>query len=472
MRVSAAPCSQTGDASVGPPREVTIMTRDAPEPRGLPRSPFLAERAAATLERYLHVEAISGAVLLLAAAAALIWANSPFAPSYAALWHTPLSVALGPFSFSRSLHFWINDGLMTVFFLVIGMEIRREVHEGALSSLRQATLPLVAAIGGVVVPALVFMAMNTMPVQRSGWAVPTATDIAFAVGVLAILGKGIPGNVRIILLALAIVDDVIAVLVIALFYSGGLSLAGLLIAAFGVLGVAGFQRAGIGSAWAYVLPGAVVWTGLLMSGAHPTLAGVVLGLLTPVRPLWRQDAPERVVSRIARDLNSREIDRTRDARALSGPLRQLGLATREILPPAVRVQMALHPWVAYGVMPLFALANAGVAIEAGALSTDAALQVMAGVALALAIGKPVGVVGAVWCAVRAGWCCLPPGVNWKGVVLLGLLAGVGFTMSIFIAMLAYDGQVLLDAARLGVLLGSSLAAILGLAWGAWYVRRR
>ena len=216
--------------------------------RDIPRTQLLAQRAFATLERFLHVEAIGGAILLLAAAGALIWANSPLAPSYHALWHTPLSVGLGGFVFSQSLHFWINDALMTVFFLVVGMEIRREIHEGALSGLRQAGLPLAAALGGVAVPALIYAALNADPASRAGWAVPTATDIAFAVGVLALLGRSIPANVRVFLLALAIIDDIAAVLIIAFFYSGGLQAMGFVVAAAGVLLVLLFNRMGIAAA--------------------------------------------------------------------------------------------------------------------------------------------------------------------------------------------------------------------------------
>jgi len=448
------------------------MMRHSAEDTIQTRSQSLAERATATLDRFLHIEALSGGVLVSAALVALIWANSSLASSYEALWHLPLSMALGTSGTSRSLHFWINDGLMTIFFLVVGIEIRREIHEGALQSLRRAGLPVAAAIGGVVVPALIFLGMNAALPQRSGWAIPTATDIAFAVGVLALLGKRIPGNVRVILLALAIIDDVIAVLIIALFYADGLALSGFMVTGAGIFLVLGFQRAGIGAAWVYVLPGAIVWWGLLVAGVHPTLAGVVLGLLTPVLSSGKAEPPERTVSRIGEDLAARELDPVRDAAELAGPVRQLGLATREILPPAVRVQMALHPWVAYGVMPLFALANAGVALQAGALNlTSAAFSVTAGVALALALGKPVGVFLAVGVVTRLGWCQLPEGVTWRGMLLIGLLSGVGFTMSIFIAMLAYADQALLDAAKLGVLLGSVIAATLALGWGGMYRRR-
>ncbi|WP_323028913.1 Na+/H+ antiporter NhaA [Castellaniella defragrans] len=445
--------------------------------RDIPRTQLLAQRAFATLERFLHVEAIGGAILLLAAAGALIWANSPLAPSYHALWHTPLSVGLGGFVFSQSLHFWINDALMTVFFLVVGMEIRREIHEGALSGLRQAGLPLAAALGGVAVPALIYAALNADPASRAGWAVPTATDIAFAVGVLALLGRSIPANVRVFLLALAIIDDIAAVLIIAFFYSGGLQYGGFLVAILGILMVVGLQRIGAGSALAYVIPGAVVWGGLLITGAHPTLAGVVLGLMTPVRSIPMRERPLDALSRAVGELLGRKAGAAAgagepDAADLAGPLRRLRLAQREMRPPVVRVQAALHPWVAFGIMPLFALANAGVAFGGVDLSLAGPQWVMIGVAVALVAGKAAGVIGASWLVVRLGWCRLPPGVGWGGVCLVGLLAGIGFTMSIFIAMLAFADESLLAAAKLGVLLGSLTAALLGLAWGAVLIRRR
>jgi len=447
------------------------MNRHHSAPRDLPRAQLLAERAFATLERFLHIEAVSGIVLLAAAAIALIWANSSLSHSYHALWHTPLSFGLGGYVFSQPLHFWINDALMTIFFLVVGMEIRREIHEGALSRFKQASLPLAAALGGVVVPALIYLAFNGEAVRRDGWAVPTATDIAFAVGVLALLGRSIPGNVRVFLLALAIIDDIIAVLIIAFFYSGGLDYSGFLVAGLGILMVVALQRIGIGSALVYVVPGAIVWIGLLMTGAHPTLAGVVLGLMTPVVSVRMRERPLDIVSRVAGDLAERDAE-AEHAGGLAQPLRQLRVAQREMLPPVVRVQGALHPWVAYLVMPLFALANAGVSLDGIDLSAGGSQWVMAGVAIALIAGKPLGVIGMSWLMVRLGWCALPPGVTWGGIVLIGLLAGVGFTMSIFIAMLAFASDPnFLGAAKLGVLLGSLATALLGLAWGTLYARR-
>jgi len=430
----------------------------------------LAQQALATLQRFLHVEAVSGGVLLAGAVAALIWANSPLADSYHSFWHQQVSIQFGEFALSRSLHFWINEALMTIFFLVVGMEIRRELHEGALSRFDQAVLPVVAAAGGVIVPALIYLGINGDPVHGQGWAVPTATDIAFAVGALALLGRSIPVNLRVFLLALAIIDDIIAVLIIAFVYSGGLDWSGFVVASIGLLMVLGLQRIGIGSAFAYVLPGAIVWTGFMIAGAHPTLAGVVLGLMTPVRPMPLREPPLQMISRVVGALRAGDAASTEDTRRLEMSRRKLLIAHREMLPPVVRVQTALHGWVAYGIMPLFALANAGIKLSRTDLGTSAQ-AVMLGVGLALALGKPIGVIGATWLAVKLGRCRLAPGVSWSGVCIVGLLAGIGFTMSIFIAMLAFSDETLLNAAKLGVLLGSLVAAVLGLAWGAAYVWR-
>lgn len=458
-------------ALVGPPRTFVATMHPPSHAPTLPLAQRLTERAFHTLERFLHIEAVSGIVLVVAAAIALAWANSGFASSYHALWHLPLTIGLGPHVVSQSLHFWINDGLMTVFFLVVGMEIRREIHEGALASVRLAALPLAAALGGVAVPALIFLAFNGAPLQRDGWAVPTATDIAFAVGILALLGTSIPSNVRVLLLALAVIDDLAAVMIIALFYSGGLDYLGFVVFGAGVLLTLVQQRMGIGSAWAYVLPGAVAWAGLLMTGAHPTLAGVVLGLLTPIRPRpMREPAMETVARTLARlaALSGRDQPTQAQLQQLQRELRQ---PLRELTPPVVRVQMALHPWVAFGVMPLFALANAGVSLDGIDLGAGASQEIALGVMLALVVGKPLGVVGGSWLAVRLGGCRLPDAVTWPGILLVGLLAGIGFTMSIFIANLAFTQAHLLGAAKLGVLLGSLLSAVAGLAWGVFYTRR-
>lgn len=469
--VSTALCSQTGKVLVGPPTRSTTTLSRHPSHEGLPSAQRIAERVFTALGRFLHVEAVSGIVLLVAAATALIWANSPIAQSYQDFWHAPVVAGLGSYVISQPLHFWINDGLMTVFFLVVGMEIRREIHEGALANIRLATLPLAAALGGIAVPALIYLSTNSDAALRHGWAVPTATDIAFAVGVLALLGKSIPAAVRIFLLALAIIDDVAAVLIIATFYSAGLDYSGLLIAGLGVLLVLGFQQIGIGTAYAYLIPGALLWAGLLLSGIHPTLAGVVLGLMTPVLTRRAREPAVTTVARAVDDLGRRSQTQHLDPHSLMEPLRQLREAERDILPPVVRVQMALHPWVAYGVMPLFALANAGVSLEGLHLTSDTTRSVMLGVFLALVIGKPVGIFLGSWAAVRLGWCRLPSSMTWHGVLLVGCLGGIGFTMSIFLATLAFSDASLLAAAKSGVLLASAAAGLIGLSLGRSYLMR-
>ena len=384
--------------------------------------------------RFISVEAMSGVVLLAAAAIALAWANSPWAAAYEALWHLTLNLGVAEFLPARDLHFWVNDGLMSVFFLVVGLEIRREMHDGSLSDPRVATLPIVAAVGGVVIPALLYLLFNMDREARRGWAIPTATDIAFAVGVLSLIGKAVPPALRMLLLTLAIIDDIAAILVIAFVYSSGIAVGGLLIVAAGVLGVLLLQWLGVQAALAYVLPGAVVWFGMLLAGMHPTLAGVLLGLLTPATSAF---------GRAQRDAATRRATES----------------------PVVRVEAMLHPWVAFGVMPLFALANAGVSLQGVDLRAAAPLAVGAGIVSGLVLGKPIGIVLASIAAVRLRWCALPEGVRWTHMVLIGLLGGIGFTMSIFIANLAFDDPALLAAAKFAVLVASALAATLGLLLG-------
>jgi NhaA family Na+:H+ antiporter len=390
------------------------------------RSPWLL--------RFVGVEAMSGVLLLAAALLALGWANSPWAGHYQGLWHLEAGFGLTAWLPAHDLHFWVNDGLMCIFFLVVGLEIRRELHDGALAQLRVATLPLVAALGGVLVPALLYLAIGADPAVRRGWAIPTATDIAFAVGVLSLAGRGMPPALRMLLLTLAIIDDIVAIAVIACFYSPGIALAGVAIAAAGVAGVLALQALGIQRALAYVLPGAVVWFGMLRAGLHPTLAGVLLGLMTPATARFA------LVGR-----------RAAHAPRLASPLALL--------------EARLHPWVAFGVMPLFALANAGVSLRGLNFSAGAPLAVGAGIVAGLVLGKPLGIVLATFAAVRLKLAALPAAVRWPHVVLLGLLGGIGFTMSIFIAGLAFEDPTVLAAAKFAVLLASTLAAALALLLG-------
>ncbi|MGH8304643.1 MAG: Na+/H+ antiporter NhaA [Steroidobacteraceae bacterium] len=402
--------------------------------------------------RFISVEAMSGAVLLIAVGIALAWASSPWAGAYQALWHLRAGLGVSGFLPADDLHFWVNDGLMTVFFLVVGVEIRREVHDGSLSDPKVATLPIIAAAGGVIVPALLYLLVNTDPQARRGWAIPTATDIAFALGVLSLIGHRVPPALRMLLLTLAIIDDMVAIGVIAFFYSSGIAVTGLAIVAAGVLLVLALQWFSVQPVLAYLLPGAVVWYGMLRAGIHPTLAGVLLGLLTPATAEFGRRGRGPCAQR-----------EPHEPRAMQAPV--------------LRVEAMLHPWVAFGIMPLFALANAGVALQPVAAGAGAPLTaghgIVLGIVLGLVLGKPLGIVLASLAAVALKVCALPEGVRWPHILVLGALGGIGFTMSIFMATLAFQAPGLLAAARLAVLLASGLAAVLGLALGAlpWVTAR-
>jgi NhaA family Na+:H+ antiporter len=420
-----------------------------------------AQRALAPVERFLAIEAASGILLLAAAAIALIWANSPWRESYAALWHLPFGVRLGPFSFERDLHFWINDGVMTIFFFVVGLEIRREIHHGELSELRRAALPLAAALGGMLIPASIFAALNLGRESIKGWGIPMATDIAFAVGVLTLLGSRVPPALRILLLALAVIDDVGAILVIAIFYSSGLAPLGFLVLGVGLVGILAMQMLGIRNPWAYVPPAAVVWAGAYAAGIHPTLAGVAVGLMTPVRAWFgREKFIEHADASVAALREHEDVDE----RALLPHLDHLNKARRESVSPVERIQHALHGWVAFGAMPLFALANAGVSLGDASFSGEA-LLVFLGVGGGLVFGKPVGILAFSWIATRFGIAALPRGVTWPQVGVVGVVAGIGFTMSIFIAALAFPAGTNLETSKVAILIGSGVAALLAYGLG-------
>ena len=418
------------------------------------------------LEKFLHIEAAGGIALLAAVATALIWANWPGSDSYAHAWHAPIGLHLGDFTVSQPLHFYINDALMTVFFLVVGLEIRREMVDGALASLRLTALPLAAAIGGIVVPACIFAVLNSGDL-REGWAVPTATDIAFAIGILTLLGARVPVQLRALLLAIAIIDDIGAILVIALFYSSGVQFIGLAIAAAGVLLVYVFQYVGIRTALPYVVPGAVVWVGILQAGVHPTIAGVILGLLTPVATPVDRNAMLDGAAGVVNKLRKRfaQNDTAEREHHVTESLQQLKDIQREMLPPVVRVETALHPWVAFGIMPLFALANAGVVIDRAALTALIDHSVSIGIAVGLVAGKPIGIVLFSLLAVRLRIAALPGGVDYRGLSVIGCLGGIGFTMSIFLSQLAFADDGIIAIAKTAVLFSSAAAALLGLGAG-------
>lgn len=439
-------------------------------PTGRPLPPEASARAHQALRRllapvqaFLHIEAASGIALMIATALALGWANSPWAHSYHDLWHLPLGVGIGEWSFVRPLHFWVNDVLMAVFFFVVGLEIRRELHAGELSDVRRATLPLAAALGGMLLPAGIYTLFNYGRAGIHGWGVPMATDIAFAVGVLALLGPRVPPALRILLLALAVIDDIGAILVIAIFYSDGVQFSGLGLAVVGGLAIIVQQRLGARRAWNYIPAGMVIWAGLYAAGVHPTLAGVIVGLLTPARAWLGAEGFAQEAAPLVADAPRQR------SHELLGILDEVGRLRREAVPPTEYLIHRLHRLVAFGIMPLFALANAGVSLGGASLHGDSA-YVFAGVAVGLLVGKTFGILAACRLTTAVGLSALPRDASWRGVALVGLTGGVGFTMSLFVAQLAFPPGPLLETAKLAILIGSAASALIGLAYGAITLR--
>ena len=422
-------------------------------PNPLPKSP--ADRLLAPLARFLEIESASGVLLLVCTIVALAMANSPWADRWDTLWHTKASLSIGSWVLAGSLHHWVNDGLMTIFFFVVGLEIKRELVDGELRSLRKAALPIVGALGGMAAPAVIYLLLQHSGQAQRGWGIPMATDIAFAVGILALLGNRVPLGLKIFLLALAIADDIGAILVIALFYSSNIAWTSIGAAAAGLAIVAGMNRLGVRSIGVYTFAGIGIWLSMFYSGVHPTVAGVILGLMTPGRAWVPGESLVELLMRTVDRLDG-QIERTgsHDHQRLMGNLTR---AATETVSPLERLESTLHPWVAFGVMPIFALANAGVSIDPKAAGSGIALAVAAG----LLIGKPLGIVGFSWLAVRLRWASLPAGVTWASMIGAGYLGGIGFTMSLFIASLAMSGANL-DAAKIGTLGGSLICGTLGL----------
>jgi NhaA family Na+:H+ antiporter len=409
------------------------------------------------LQTFLRTEEASGILLLAAAVTALIWANSPWRAAYDALWHTQLTIGLGAWSLAEDLRHWVNDALMALFFLVVGLEIKRELTTGELRDPKAAALPAIAALGGMAVPALLYLAINRSGEPARGWGIPMATDIAFALGVLALVGRGLPTVLKSFLLALAIVDDIGAILVIAVFYSGSISL-GPLLAAGGLLGlVLVLQRLQVRWAAVYVLVGMGVWLATFKSGVHATIAGVALGLATPAVPFQRPKAVSLEAHRIAEDTVDDPVPPDADAHHW---LHLAGL-TREAVSPLARLEHLLHPWTSWVVIPVFALANAGVSISSSSLGDAVTSGVTLGVVVGLVIGKTVGVTVFTWTATKIGITRLPEDVGWSQLIGVATLAGIGFTVSLFITSLAFQTQPVQDTAKVGILIASLLAGLLG-----------
>ncbi len=425
-----------------------------------PHRPSVAppiQRLLRPFQEFARIEATGGILLLLCTIIALVWANSPWAGSYTRLFGTTLTVGAGGFVISKPLLLWINDGLMAIFFFVVGLEIKREVLAGELSSLRQAALPVAAALGGMAVPAAIYGALNAGKPGAGGWGIPMATDIAFALGVLALLGGRAPAALKVFLTAFAIADDIGAVLVIAVFYTAqiaGISLA----VGFGVLALALLANwAGVRNPLVYTLLGVAMWVAFLKSGVHATVAGVLLAMTVPASA--RID-PDAFLSRGRAMLSAFEQagqgDMTTSADRQAA-LHTLERACERAQTPLQRMEHALHPWVTFAIMPVFALANAGVALGGGGLGEPVSL----GIILGLVVGKPLGVTLFAWLAVRAGLAAKPEGVTWRHIHGAGWLGGIGFTMSLFITGLAFAGTPFEDTAKLAILSASLIAGVAG-----------
>jgi Na+:H+ antiporter, NhaA family len=409
------------------------------------------------LQAFLETERAGGLLLLLAAIAALIWANSPWSSSYERLWQTELRIHVGGWSISEDLRHWVNDALMTLFFFVVGLEIKRELATGELRERRAAALPAVAALGGMVVPALVYLAFNVGGEGTRGWGIPMATDIAFALGVLAILSSGLPSNLKSFLLTLALVDDIGAILVIAVFYSEGISWEALGVAIGLLLLMVGFRRLQIRWTVVYAVLGIAVWLATFQSGVHATIAGVALGLLAPAVPFQRPRAVSEEARRVADDTVDEPFPPDADAHHW---LHLSGLS-REAVSPLARAEHLLHPWTSYLVVPVFALANAGVVLSGDALSDAITSGVTVGVVAGLVVGKTVGISVAAAVAIKAGVARMPQGVTWAHLFGVAALAGIGFTVSLFITGLAFADTATQGSAKVGILAGSLIAGFLG-----------
>ena len=424
-----------------------------------PQEPI--DRFVTPFQRFIHTEAAGGAVLLVAAVAALCIANSPLGPDFESFWAKPIGLRFGDVVWEYSLRHWINDGLVTLFFFVVGLEIKREIVTGELSKKGAVALPFAAAFGGMLMPALIYLAIASH--APAGWGVVMATDIAFVVGSMALLGKRAPDSLRVFLLALAIIDDIGAILVIGIGYSHGFHLIPFLLALFGLSVTALMQWLGVRPVSAYWVLGFLTWAALHESGIHPTIAGVALGLLTPVRAwvnetkfdhflTWAREAMEP-----SDDASDQETEAVR---------RTVARAARESISPQRRLENSVHPWSAFVVLPLFALANAGVTITA----VDPLDPITLGTIAGLAIGKPVGIFAFAWIAVVLGIARKPGDIGWPHVLGAGMLAGIGFTMALFIANLAFAGHAL-ESAKFGILVASLIAGLAGMAMLVAVTRR-
>lgn len=425
------------------------MPSDSP---GLPHE--MADSFTGPFHRFLKIEAAAGAALVLATLAALILSNSAWSASFLAFWKTSIGLHVGGWDYARSLRDWINDGLMTLFFFVVALELKRELVLGELRHLRMAALSFAGALGGMLVPLAVYLALMAGHPGIHGWGTVMATDTAFVIGCLALLGSRIPPTLRLFLLSLAIFDDVGAILVVAFGYGHTLNWLPLVLGVAGLAAVAAIAWTGIRSIPVFFLFGGAIWLCFDASGLHPTLTGVALGLMTPTGA-WVDDARLRAI--LGRLLANETGEHWSGDTAERGDLQRAGTAVTQALSPVERLEMMLHPWVSFAIMPVFALANAGVAIA----RVDLWQPVSAAIFAALVFGKPIGVFAFTWLAVRLGLATRSPGLSWPLLAAGSLLTGIGFTMSLFIAGQAY-APAMLTAAKIGILAGSVVAATAGL----------
>jgi len=422
----------------------------------------LVDRLTKPFAWFLRIEALGGAILLLSTIAALALSNSPWSDSFLNVWELPISFRFGPLEFARSFREWINDGLMTLFFFVVALELKRELVRGELRSPRMAAFSIAASLGGMLVPAAVYLTLQLGREGVHGWGTVMATDTAFVIGCLALLGRRIPQTLRIFMLSLAIVDDIGAILVVAIGYSSPLGWGALALAALGIASVRGMAILGIRSIPLYFLVGAPIWLAIDASGIHATITGVILGLLTPTGRWVSDDRLQAILERVAAEPSG---DRRRDRAEGRKAWRLSEAAIRETLSPVERLEMMLHPWVSFLIMPLFAFANAGMTLSLMDVGSPITLAVFVGFTL----GKPIGIAAFGWLAVRSGLASRPPDMAWGMLVGGGLLAGIGFTMALFIADLAFEAA-LINPAKLGILSASVVSAAAGLTVLAWSTR--
>lgn len=411
------------------------------------------------VQEFIRTESAGGIVLLAATLVALVWANSPWDSLYHDLWDTVITVDGGIFHISEELGHWVNDAFMAVFFFVVGLEIKREVLHGTLAGPRRAALPAGAALGGMAAPALLFTLVNAGGPGGKGWGIPMATDIAFSLGVLALLGRRVPTTVRIFLLALAVVDDIGAIAVIAVFYSESIAWDSLALSGLLVVGVVALQQMRVRVTGVYVIMGAALWVAVFESGIHATIAGVAMGLLTPSRPLIPRDELSRAARGLAQKV--RKAARATDDEEAEALLADVEEVTTAAEAPLERWERILHPWASFVVVPVFALANAGIEISGSSIGNATGSPVTLGVMLGLLVGKPIGIVGATLLAAALRLGHLPAGVTIRHLIGLGVLAGIGFTVSIFISGLAYEEPELANEAKMGILAASALAGAAG-----------